>query len=326
MAAVDAAYSPPFRRCTVTRSEQWPALDFAAWYDVGETVRLWTQIVGKIRLGQLPWTNHSWHVPLYLTGRGLTTLTMPYDDRIFQIDFDFVDHRLEIRTADGAARTLALRPQTVADFYTAVMGALREIGMDVRIDETPSEIEQPIRFSEDRTHAAYDAELVGRFWRIMLQTERVLQRFRADFIGKCSPIHFFWGGFDLAVTRFSGRTAPLHPGGVPNMPDWVAQEAYSHEVSSAGFWTGGGPHEFPLFYSYTYPEPAGMAAVELPVAGAFYSDALREFVLPYDAVRATPSPDATLLAFLQSTYDAGADLGGWDRAQLERPAGWKPNG
>jgi hypothetical protein len=312
-------------RSDAARADAWPSLPFDEWAEVGATLHLWTQIVGKIRLAQMPWTNHSWHVPLYLTARGLTTATLPYEGRALQIDFDFVAHRLDIRTSDGAQRTRPLRAEAVADFHHALFEELAAVGVSIAISDMPTEIEAPIRFSEDRTHASYEPELVNRFWRILLQTERVFQRFRARFIGKCSPVHFFWGSFDLAVTRFSGRTAPEHPGGIPHLPDWVAREAYSHENSSAGFWTGGGPHPFPLYYSYVYPEPAGFRDADVPVADAFYSDALREFVLPYDAVREAASPDAVLLAFLEASYAAAADRGGWDRAALERPAGWPPD-
>jgi hypothetical protein len=303
---------------TPSKDEQWPSLPLEEWQDTCATLHLWTQIVGKIRLAQTPWVNHSWHVPLYLTVRGLTTSPMPHGLRTFAIDFDFIDHQLLIQASDGAKRALPLRAQSVADFYAELFAALREWGLAVMIRGKPNEIEEAIPFVEDRKHASYDPEYAQRFWRILVQADRVLQQFRAPFVGKCSPVHFFWGSFDLAVTRFSGRSAPAHPGGVPNLPDWVAREAYSHEVSSAGFWPGGGPHPFPLFYSYAYPEPPGFSTAAVRPKEAFYSDALREFVLPYEAVRQGAVPDETLLSFLQSSYEAAADLGGWDRVALER--------
>ena len=304
--------------------DAWPELPFEGWTDSYATLHLWTQVVGKVRLALTPWSNHSWHTPLYLTARGLTTSPIAHGTRTFEIEFDFVAHRLGIRTADGAERTLPLRPQSVADFHGAVLGTLGELRLPVEIHDTPNEIENPIPFADDRTHAAYDPDAANRCWRILLHADRVLQRFRAGFVGKTSPVHFFWGSFDLAATRFSGRTAPPHPGGIPHLPDAVVREAYSHEVSSAGFWPGGGPHPFPLFYSYAYPESEGFAGAEVPVEGAFYSADLREWVLPYDAVRTAPDPDGALLGFLESTYRAAADLGGWDRAALERPPGWTP--
>jgi hypothetical protein len=237
--------------------EAWPDLSYEAWRDTCATLQLWTQIVGKIRLSQTPWLNHSWHVTLYVTARGLTTSPIPFAERVFQIDFDFIDHLLRVETSNGAQRQIPLRAQPVADFYTAIMATLADLGMRVKIGEWPNEVPNPIRFSEDRAHASYDPEYARRFWTVLLQADRVFKLFRSGFIGKCSPVHFFWGSFDLAVTRFSGRRAPLHPGGVPNLSDEVVQEAYSHEVSSAGFWPGGGVIEYPAFYSYGYPEPAG---------------------------------------------------------------------
>jgi hypothetical protein len=301
--------------------EAWPDLPYEAWRDSCATLQLWTQIVGKIRLSQTPWLNHSWHVTLYLTTRGLTTSPIPFGKRIFQIDFDFIDHLLRIEVSDGAERQLPLRAQPVADFYGAVMAALVDLGIRVNIGELPNEVPNPIRFSEDRAHAAYDQEYARRFWRVLLHVDRVFKLFRSGFIGKCSPVHFFWGSFDLAVTRFSGRRAPLHPGGVPNLPDALVREAYSHEVSSAGFWPGGGVIEYPAFYSYAYPEPAGFRSTAIRPEAAFYSEELREFILPYDAVRTAGSPDETLLEFLQSTYEAAASAGNWDRAALECPLG-----
>jgi hypothetical protein len=298
--------------------DAWPSLDFADWRETCATLHLWSQVVGKVRLVQSPWVNHSWHVPLYVTPRGLGTSMIPHGVRAFAIGFDFIDHRLVVETSDGGVRSLPLRPQSVADFYAAVMAALAELGVPVRIHTTPNEIPDAIPFEQDRVHAAYDPAAATRFWRALVQVARVFGVFRAGFIGKCSPVHFFWGSFDLAVTRFSGRTAPPHPGGVPNMPDWVAREAYSHEVSSAGFWPGNDGYPAPVFYSYAYPEPPGFRDVPVRPAAARFDAGLGEFVLPFDAVRASADPDATLLAFLQSTYDAAADRAAWDRAALER--------
>jgi hypothetical protein len=303
----------------MTASDAWPALPLSEWQDTYATLHMWTQIVGKLRLAQSPWVNHSWHIALYVTARGLTTSPIPYGTRIFQVDFDFIAHQLLIQTSDGTGRTIALQPRSVAAFYEAIMQALRELDLQVHIHARPNEVDPAIPFPEDRTHAAYDPEYAQRFWRVLVQSDRVLKAFRARFIGKCSPVHFFWGSFDLAVTRFSGRPAPRHPGGVPNFPDWIAREAYSHEVSSCGFWPGGGPVPEPVYYAYAYPEPAGFAAASVEPTGASYSAALREFILPYDAVRSARSPDDALLTFLESTYEAAADLGGWDRAALERP-------
>lgn len=301
-----------------TSGGQWPALPLPAWRDTYATLHLWTQIVGKIRLANTPWINHSWHVTLYLTARGLTTSLIPHGARSFSIDFDLVDHRLVIQTSEGTGRALPLRAQSVAEFYRAVLDALERLGFGVSIHGRPNEVEVSIPFAEDREHAAYDPEYAHRLWHVLMQAGRVMQKFRAGFIGKCSPVHLFWGSLDLAVTRFSGRPAPPHPGGIPNLPDWVSREAYSHEVSSCGFWPGGGPHPFPLFYSYAYPEPDGFRTAAMMPEGAFYSSALREFVLPYDAVREAPSPDDALLAFLESTYAAAAHFGQWDRSGLER--------
>jgi hypothetical protein len=295
----------------------WPDLPYAAWKDTCQTLHLWTQIVGKIRLARTPWLNHSWHVTLYVSARGLTTSPIPDGERTFEIDFDFIDHVLRVRTSDGQARELVLAPMPVADFYAELFRALSQLGIDVRINETPSEIPDAIRFSEDRVHASYDRDYANRFWCVLVRSHEVFAHFRTGFLGKASPVHFFWGSFDLAVTRFSGRRAPRHPGGVPNLPDTVAQEAYSHEVSSAGFWPGGGPIDCPAYYSYAYPPPDGFASAQVRPADAFYSKELGEFILPYDAVRTARDPAGTLMDFLQSTYDAAADLGQWDRAALE---------
>ena len=303
-------------------ADAWPELPLEAWSDTAATLHLWLQIVGKIRLAQTPWVNHSWHVTLYVTGRGLTTGAIPHGDRGFQIDFDFIDHRLTIETSDGQRSAVLLRPQSVAAFYRRLWEELGRLGLDVHIHAKPNEIEDAIPFAEDEVHASYDPEYANRFWRVLVQCDRVFTAFRARFIGKCSPVHLFWGAPDLAVTRFSGRPAPEHPGGIPNLPDAVTREGYSHEVSSAGFWWGGGAVAYPAFYSYAYPEPEGFAEAKVKPEAAFYHPELREFLLPYDAVRTAPSPDDALLDFLQSTYEAAAELGGWDRVALERPEGW----
>jgi hypothetical protein len=270
-----------------------------------------------VRLALTPWINHSWHVTLYVTARGLTTSAIPYATRAFEIHFDFVDHALRIFSSDGRSAGFPLEAQSVATFYARIFEALREIDVPVSIDTKPSEIADGIPFDRDEVHRAYDADHANRYWRILLQATRVMTVFRARFVGKCSPVHYFWGAPDLAVTRFSGRKAPTHPGGIPNLPDRVVQEAYSHEVSSCGFWPGGGAVPYPAFYSYAYPEPTGFSTARVGPATAFYSADLREFILPYDVVRLAPSPDETLLAFLQSTYEAAANLGGWDRDLLE---------
>lgn len=308
----------------MTTNHQWPSLPLEAWDDTFATLHRLTQIVGKIRLAQTPWINHSWHVPLYVTAQGLTTSPIAHGTRTFEIAFDFLRHRLLIQSSDGNRATLPLRPQSVAEFYDVLLNRLDEMELAVAIHGSPNELEDAIPFAEDQSHNAYDPEYAARFWRVLVQADRVLHEFRARFIGKCSPVHFFWGSFDLAVTRFSGRPAPPHPGGIPNLPDWVVREAYSHEVSSCGFWPGGGAHPFPLFYSYAYPEPEGFAAAAVEPEEAFYSNALREWVLPYDAVRDAPSPDDALLAFLQTTYEAAAELGRWDRSALERDKDPRP--
>jgi hypothetical protein len=276
-----------------------------------------TQIVGKIRLMRTPWLNHSWHVALYVSARGLTTSTIPYGEHAFEIEFDFVEHCLLVRTSCGATWRTQLKAVSIAEFYAAVMEGLAGLGIPVAIAETPNEMPDPIRFREDRVHASYDPDHANRHWRALLQIDRVLRLFRTGFIGKCSPVHFFWGSFDLAVTRFSGRRAPLHPGGVPYLSDAVVQEAYSHEVSSAGFWPGGGAVDYPAFYSYAYPAPPGFVSAAVQPAAAFFSREMQEFILPYDAVRDAEAPDGVLLQFLQSTYAAAADCGHWDRAALE---------
>jgi hypothetical protein len=294
----------------------WPALPYAEWRDTLQTLQLWTQVIGKIRLAGTPWVNHSWHVTLYVSARGLTTGLIPAPDAL-DLEFDFLDHRLRFRTVAGEARDVPLVPQTVSDFYAKVEAALEQLGCPVRIHPVPNEIPQAIPFEQDTVHRAYDAQAATRFWRALVDIERVFQAFRTRFVGKCSPIHFFWGSFDLAVTRFSGRPAPLHPGGVPGLPDAVTREAYSHEVSSAGFWPGGGAIGYPAFYSYAYPPPPGFAEAKVRPPEARYEKALGEFLLPYDAVRTATSPDEVLLEFLQSTYEAAATLGTWDRRTLE---------
>ncbi|EIM27864.1 DUF5996 family protein [Microvirga lotononidis] len=294
----------------------WPELPYPAWRDAATTLQLWTQIVGKIRLSLSPWVNHGWQVPLYVTARGLGTSPIPVGHEILELEFDFTSHLLRVRTSNGEERELPLQPQSVADFYSRLLTILRDIGIDVTINETPNEVADPIPFSEDRVHASYDRDAAHRFWRVLLQVDRVFKLFRSGFVGKTSPVHFFWGSFDLAVTRFSGRAAPLHPGGVPGLPDDVTREAYSHEVSSAGFWPGSDAFPQPAFYSYAYPEPPGFRdAVVAP--GASFDTTLGEFVLPYDTVRQAKDPDALLLDFLVTTYNAAADAGRWDRSNLE---------
>ena len=299
----------------------WPEVPFSAWKDTCATLHMWTQIVGKIRLAQTPWTNHSWHVPLYVDARGLTTSPIPHGGRTFEIAFDFIDQQLDIRTVGGQRETLSLEPRTVADFYGRVRQALSRLDLDVSIYTTPSEIPDGIPFDRDETHHQYDPDYATQFWRALVQVDRVFKEFRSRFIGKCRPVHFFWGSFDLAVTRFSGREAPPHPGGVPNFPDWVAREAYSHEVSSAGFWPGGGGMDDAAFYSYAYPAPDRFPEAVVRPSGASYSTQLGEFVLPYAVVRTAKSPDDVLLDFLHSTYEVAADAGAWARSSLERELG-----
>ena len=296
-------------------STVWPELPHPAWRDTQATLQLWTQIVGKIRVTQTPWLNHGWHVTLYVTSRGLTTSPIPYGDRTFEIQFDFIAQQLIINVTDGATRTFPLRPQTVADFHAEVMTALQELNVPVRISERPSEIPGAIRFTEDRTHQAYDAGSARRFWQALVQIDRVFKQFRTGFIGKASPVHFFWGSFDLAVTRFSGRRAPAFTGKVPGLDPRVMVEAYSHELSSAGFWPGGGGIDYAAFYSYAYPTPADFK--NQPVKHGTFNETLGEFLLPYDDVRKASNPDAVLLEFLQSTYEAAAETAKWDRTELE---------
>ncbi|MEM8816693.1 MAG: DUF5996 family protein [Pseudomonadota bacterium] len=302
-------------------SADWPELPWEAWSDTATTLHLWTQVIGKIRLVQTPWINHSWHVALYPTARGLTTSPLAFDGDTAELSFDLIDHQLLIQVSDGRERHLSLRDRSVADFYHAVLDNLRQLGLPCDIHSVPSEIAEAIPFEEDHEHHRYDPEYANRFLRVLLQVHRVFTEFRAGFTGKVSPVHFFWGSFDLAVTRFTGRAAPTHPGGVPNFPDWVAAEAYSHEVSSAGFWPGGGGTDFPAFYSYAYPAPDGFANGAVEPADAYWSKELGEYVLPYDSVRNAASPDDCLLDFLETTYALASDKGGWPRAEIERPPG-----
>ena len=306
---------------TTGLSEVWPELIQSDWGDTCATLNMWLQVVGKVRMALVPAINHCWNVTLYPTVRGLTTLPMPYGNRMLQIDFDFLEHMLVAATSDGESRIVPLRQMTVAEFYRLVMGALESLGTPVKIWPTPCEVEQPIRFDEDETHQAYDSEYAQRFWRVLLQAERVITVFRARFIGKVSPVHLFWGALDMACTRFSGRTAPEHAS-MPGLPDRVTRDAYSHEVSSCGFWPGAqGPPGAPcidaFFYSYAYPEPPGYAEYAIAPALAGYDKNFGEFVLPYEAMRRSGDPDGALLEFLQSTYEAAANCAKWDRKALE---------
>jgi hypothetical protein len=298
----------------------WPDLPYPAWRDTATTLQLWTQIVGKIRLELTPWVNHGWQVPLYVTARGLGTSAIPVGTEILDIEFDFISHRLVVRTSGGDEATLPLEAQTVADFHDRLIELLRAIGIAITINEMPNEVPNPIRFSQDRIHAAYHAEAAHNFWRTLVLVDRIFKLFRSGFLGKVSPVHFFWGGFDLAVTRFSGRKAPLHPGGVPGLPDAITREAYSHEVSSAGFWPGNEAFPQAAFYSYAYPEPEGFRDRAI-TPGAYFDRNLGEFILLYDTVRTAAEPDALLLDFLSTSYAAAADTGGWDRAALDCPLG-----
>jgi hypothetical protein len=303
--------SNPKTNIAASSADTWPSLPVKEWQDAYSTLHMWTQIVGKIRLSQTPLENHWWNSVLYVTARGLTTSPVPHGVRTFEINFDFIDHRLLIQTSDGAIKSLALAPRSVADFYGELMDTMLSLGIEVHIHAKPDEVAEPTPFAEDHKHASYDPEYANRFWRILVQTDRVFKQFRSRFIGKCSPVHFFWGSFDLAVTRFSGRRAPERPGA-----DAITREAYSHEVISHGFWPGGGAVEFPLFYSYAAPAPDGLD--KEPIHPGFYSTEMSEFILPYDYIRQSASPDESLLEFMQSTYEAGARLASWDRAALER--------
>jgi len=291
----------------------WPALPLDAWQDTYATLHMWTQIVGKVRLALSPRINHWWEVALYVNARGLTTSAIPYDGKIFEVRLDFIDHKLTILTSWGPSKMLALKAQSVADFYAEFMSALRSLGIAVKIWTMPCEVPNPVPFDRDTQHASYDPEYAHRFWQVLVSCEDIFQEFRAGFIGKDSPVHFFWGSFDLCVTRFSGRRAPERVGADP-----VTREAYSHEVISAGFWPGGGDIKGPAFYAYAAPEPAGFAEQKVQPAAAFYHPQIKEFLLMYDDLRTAASPRRALLSFLQSTYDAGANLAHWDRKDLER--------
>ena len=293
--------------------DQLPALPLAGWKDTLATVHMWTQVVGKVRLRLCPLVNHFWNVAFYLTARGMTTSAMPYPGGTIEARFDFVDHKLLLETSDGRVSTISLKPQSVAEFYKKVMASVEELGVAVKIWTTPCEVPEPIAFEKDTVHAAYDAEAVHTFWRILVWVDQIFKEFRSGFLGKVSPVHFFWGSFDLAVTRFSGRRAPERAGADP-----ITREAYSHEVSSAGFWAGGGEIQGPAFYSYAAPEPPGFAERKVRPAAALYHPQLKEFLLMYDDVRRADSPKTALTEFLQSTYEAAADAGKWDRSALER--------
>lgn len=303
----------PNVKSEMTSEDTWPSLPLEEWEETRATLHMWTQVLGKIRLAQTPLVNHWWNVPLYVNSRGLTTSVMPYDARSFEIDFDFIDHNLLIKTSDNEERIIKLRPISVAEFYNEVMENLRSLGLEIKIYTMPVEVPDPIRFTEDKQHASYDADYANRFWRILLQSDRIFKEFRSRFLGKSSPVHFFWGSFDLAVTRFSGRRAPEREGA-----DLITREAYSHEVISGGFWPGSGNIQAPAYYAYAAPEPEGYSQAMVRPAKAFYNTETAGFILLYDDVRGSASPDETLLDFLQSTYDAGAHLGNWDRVELER--------
>ncbi|MCB8819569.1 DUF5996 family protein [Microvirga rosea] len=296
---------------------RWPALDYSQWRDTAITLQLWTQIVGKTRLARTPWLNHSWHVVFYVSARGLTTSPFDVDGELMEVEFDFVDQVLHIRTSTGQQRQLPLAAQSVKAFYKSYLAALGELGFTARINLVPNEVVPAIPFDADEEHRAYDPEAAHRFWRALIQADRVFKRFRTAFLGKSSPVHFFWGSFDLAVTRFSGRKAPPHPGGVPSLPDAVVREAYSHEVSSAGFWPGSDAFPQAAFYSYAYPEPPGFRDKSVKPSEASFNTQLGEFILPYDAVRQAEQPDEAVLSFLQSTYEAAAEAAQWDRQTLE---------
>jgi hypothetical protein len=293
----------------------WPALPWEEWKETAATLHMWMQVVGKTRLALTPLVNHWWNVPLYVTARGLSTSSIPYNDDLVDIEFDFIEHRLHVRMTSGESRSIALRPQSVASFYAEYLDLLRALGIDVKINPKPVEVADPIPFAEDHQHASYDKDSVYRFWRILQRSDTLFKRFRAGFLGKSSPVHFFWGSFDLAVTRFSGKLATPRAGA-----DAITREAYSHEVISAGFWPGNGGFGAPAFYCYAAPAPAGLEKQKVRPAQALYSDELKEFILKYDDVRETNSPDDAVLEFLQSSYEAAANLAGWDRAALERPA------
>lgn len=302
----------------------WPELPSSAWADTLETLHMWTQVVGKVRTELSPWRNHSWSSALYVTCRGLTTSPIPYHGRTFEIEFDFVEHDLAIRANDGGRRVVPLEAKSVAVFHDEVLSTLGEMGFEVSIHPEPNEIPDAIPFSEDEVHRTYEAEHAHRLWRALVQADRVMKSFQAAFIGKASPVHFFWGGFDMAVTRFSGREAPEHPGGFPNLPDAITREAYSHEVTSCGFWPGNRENPDPIFYAYAYPTPEGFEGATVRPDAAFWLEDLGEFALPYEAVRQAASPDDELYAFFESAHGAAAELAGWDRKGLERERGYRP--
>lgn len=298
-------------------TEAWPDIPFEPWKASCATLHLWTQIVGKYRLARTPWMNHSWHATLYVGPRGLTTSPIPAGSRSVQFDFDLVDHQLIGSVSDGSRKSFALEPMSVAAFLGRFLALTDDLGVRTKFHGTPNEVSDPIPFAQDTKHASYDADAVNRFWRALVQVDRVLKEFRTGFLGKVSPVHLFWGSFDLAMTRFSGRAAPVHPGGIPALPDAITREAYSHEVSSAGFWPGGGPVDYPAFYSYAYPVPQGFSSQLVTPDAAFFHEKAGEFILPYDAVRNASDPDQTLLGFLETTYDAAARLANWDRKLLD---------
>ena len=299
----------------------WPELDWSAWRETAIALQLRTQIIGKVRLALTPWLNHSWHVPLYVSARGLTTSAIPVGDRILEIDFDFLHDRLVFMTSDGRSRGIGLHAGSIAEFHKAVIACLDDLDVPSTFAATPSEMPAAIPFVEDHAERPYDAQAARAFWQALIRIARVFGEFRTGFLGKASPVHFFWGSFDLAVTRFSGRDAPRHPGGLPGLPDAVTSEAYSHEEASVGFWPGSDAYPAAAFYAYAYPAPDGFAAARIGPKAAAWDATLGEFILSYDAVRAAPDPDKAILAFCQSTYDAAADLAGWDRDSLECPLG-----
>jgi len=305
--------TPEAIRTKTSDKEMLPALPFDSWKDTVATLHMWAQIVGKVRLELCPLVNHWWNVPFYVTARGMTTSAMPYERRALEVEFDFIEHKILIETSEGRVVTMAMEPQSVADFYKKFMATLGELGVSVRIWTMPCEVPNPTPFEKDYVHSAYDAEAAHKFWRMLVWVDQIFKEFRAGFQGKASPVHFFWGSFDLAVTRFSGRPAPERPGA-----DSITREAYSHELSSAGFWPGGGEIKGPAFYSYAAPEPPGFAEQRVRPRRAFYHPQMKEFLLMYDDVRTAPSPKDALMEFLQSTYNAAADLGKWDRKSLER--------
>jgi hypothetical protein len=302
-------------------ASRWPEIPYAPWRETCTTLHLYTQIVGKYRLARTPWVNHSWHATLYVTARGLSTSIIPDGPGGIEVAFDLLDHGVIGTAADGRTRRFALAPMSVADFHARFLVLIDDLGGRPEFDGRPNEIPEPVPFTEDRRERPYDRDAVTRFFHALVEVDRVMKQFRTSYLGKVSPVHLFWGSFDMAVTRFSGRRAPLHPGGVPALPDEVTREAYSHEVSSAGFWPGGGPVDFPAFYSYAYPPPERFSEARVEPEAAYYSPEAGEFLLPYDAVRQAEDPEATLLAFFESTYALAAELGGWDRSELECPPG-----